>query len=231
MSELKKTIAIIGGTGGLGSALAFRWGQSGYKIILGSRNEEKAKLSAGKLNNFLDKESAKGMSNRDAANAAEIIVLTVPFSNHNAIVDEIMEVSQGKIVVDTTVPLVPPKVSRVQLPEGGSVARMTQEKFGENVRVVSAFQTIAAAELAKEESSGRLSCVNSNSGLKNEVLVCGNNVEARSCVISLVEAAGLKGWHAGPIENSVVSESLTPVLIFLNKRYKLNGSGIRIVGH
>ena len=231
MSELKKTIAIIGGTGGLGSALAFRWGKSGYKIILGSRNEEKAKLSATKLNNLMDKKSAKGMSNRDAANAAEIIVLTVPFSNHNAIVDEIMEVAQGKIVVDTTVPLVPPKVSRVQLPEGGSVARMTQEKLGKNVRVVSAFQTIAAAELAKETSSGRLSSVNSPSGLENEVLVCGNNVEARSCVISLVEAAGLKGWHAGPIDNSVVGESLTPVLIFLNKRYKLNGSGIRIVGH
>jgi len=142
-----------------------------------------------------------------------------------------MEVAQGKIVVDTTVPLVPPKVSRVQLPEGGSVARMTQEKLGKNVRVVSAFQTIAAAELAKETSSGRLSSVNSPSGLENEVLVCGNNVEARSCVISLVEAAGLKGWHAGPIDNSVVGESLTPVLIFLNKRYKLNGSGIRIVGH
>ena len=231
MLELEKTIAIIGGTGSLGSALAFRWGQSGYKIILGSRNEEKAKLSAGKLNNLLDKESAKGMSNRDAANVAEIIVLTVPFSNHNAIVDEIIEVAQGKIVVDTTVPLVPPIVSRVQLPEGGSVARMTQEKLGENVRVVSAFQTIAAAELAKGTSSGKLSCVNSHSGLENEVLVCGNNVEARSCVISLVEAAGLKGWHAGPIDNSVVGESLTPVLIFLNKRYKLNGSGIRIVGH
>ena len=231
MLELEKTIAIIGGTGGLGSALAFRWGKSGYKIILGSRNEEKAKLSATKLNNLIDKESAKGMSNRDAANAAEIIVLTVPFSNHNAIVDEIMEVAQGKIVVDTTVPLVPPKVSRVQLPEGGSVAKMTQEKLGKNVRVVSAFQTIAAAELAKETSSGRLSSVNSPSGLENEVLVCGNNVEARSCVISLVEAAGLKGWHAGPIDNSVVGESLTPVLIFLNKRYKLNGSGIRIVGH
>ena len=231
MLELEKTIAIIGGTGSLGSALAFRWGQFGYKIILGSRNEEKAKLSAGKLNNLLGKESAIGMSNRDAANTAEIIVLTVPFSNHNAIVDEIMEVAQGKIVVDTTVPLVPPKVSRVQLPEGGSVARLTQEKLGENVRVVSAFQTIAAAELAKEASSASLSCVNGHSGLENEVLVCGNNVEARSCVISLVEAAGLKGWHAGPIENSVVSESLTPVLIFLNKRYKLNGSGIRIVGH
>jgi len=231
MSDLGKTIAIIGGTGALGSALAFRWGQSGYKIILGSRNEEKAKLSAGKLNNLLGKESAIGMSNRDAANTAEIIVLTVPFSNHNAIVDEIMEVAQGKIVVDTTVPLVPPKVSRVQLPEGGSVARQTQEKLGKNVRVVSAFQTIAAAELAKEASSASLSCVNGHSGLENEVLVCGNNVEARSCVISLVEAAGLKGWHAGPIDNSVVGESLTPVLIFLDKRYQMNGSGIRIVGY
>jgi len=231
MSELEKTIAIIGGTGGLGSALAFRWGKSGYKIILGSRNEEKAKLSATKLNNLIDKESAKGMNNRDAANTAEIIVLTVPFSNHNAIVDEIKEVAQGKIVVDTTVPLVPPKVSRVQLPEGGSVARMTQEKLGKNVHVVSAFQTIAAAELGKEKFSGILSSGNSPSGLENEVLVCGNNVEARSCVISLVEAAGLKGWHAGPIDNSVVSESLTPVLIFLNKRYQMNGSGIRIVGH
>jgi hypothetical protein len=231
MSDLGKTIAIIGGTGALGSALAFRWGQSGYKIILGSRNEDKAKLSASKLNNLLGKESAKGLSNRDAANASEIIVLTVPFSNHNAIVDEIMEVAQGKIVVDTTVPLVPPKVSRVQLPEGGSVARQTQEKLGKNVRVVSAFQTIAAAELATETSRESLSGGNGHSSLENEVLVCGNNVEARSCVISLVEAAGLKGWHAGPIDNSVVSESLTPVLIFLNKRYQMNGSGIRIVGH
>ena len=231
MSDLGKTIAIIGGTGAMGSALAFRWGQSGYKIILGSRNEDKAKLSASKLNNLLGKESAKGLSNRDAANTSEIIVLTVPFSNHNAIVDEIMEVAQGKIVVDTTVPLVPPKVSRVQLPEGGSVARQTQEKLGKNVRVVSAFQTIAAAELATETSSARLSGGNGHSSLENEVLVCGNNVEARSCVISLVEAAGLKGWHAGPIDNSVVSESLTPVLIFLNKRYQMNGSGIRIVGH
>ena len=231
MSDVKQTIAVIGGTGGLGSALAFRWGQAGYKIIIGSRNAEKALLSAAKLNERLGRTSASGLSNRDAANAAGIIVLTVPFSNHKTIVEEIMEAAQGKIVVDTTVPLVPPIVSRVQLPEGGSVARMTQEKLGENVRVVSAFQTIAAAELAKEASSASLSCVNGHSGLENEVLVCGNNVEARSCVISLVEAAGLKGWHAGPIENSVVSESLTPVLIFLNKRYKLNGSGIRIVGY
>ena len=231
MSEIKEStpdvpsaldissIAIIGGTGGMGSALAWCWGRAGYKIFIGSRNAEKAELAAEKLNTTLGLNIASGLSNQEAASVVEIIVLTVPFANHEAIVDEIAEAAQGKIVVDTTVPLVPLKVSRVQLPEGGSVAKKTQERLGKNVRVVSAFQTIAAAELAKDKK------------LEDEVLVCGNNVEARTCVISLVEAAGLKGWHAGPIDNSVVSESLIPVLIFLNKRYQMEGSGIRIVGH
>ena len=231
MSEIKEStpdvpaaldissIAVIGGTGGMGSALAWCWGRAGYKIFIGSRNAEKAELAAEKLNTTLGLNIASGLSNQEAASVVEIIVLTVPFANHEAIVDEIAEAAQGKIVVDTTVPLVPLKVSRVQLPEGGSVAKKTQERLGKNVRVVSAFQTIAAAELAKDNK------------LEDEVLVCGNNVEARTCVISLVEAAGLKGWHAGPIDNSVVSESLIPVLIFLNKRYQMEGSGIRIVGH
>jgi NADPH-dependent F420 reductase len=213
------SIAVIGGTGGLGSALAWCWGRAGFKIFIGSRNAEKAELAAEKLNTTLGLNIASGLSNQEAASVVEIIVLTVPFANHEAIVDEIAEAAQGKIVVDTTVPLVPLKVSRVQLPEGGSVAKKTQERLGKNVRVVSAFQTVAAAELAKDKK------------LEDEVLVCGNNVEARTCVISLVEAAGLKGWHAGPIDNSVVSESLIPVLIFLNKRYQMEGSGIRIVGH
>jgi hypothetical protein len=231
MSEIKEStpdvpaaldissIAVIGGTGGMGSALAWCWGRAGYKIFIGSRNAEKAELAAEKLNTTLGLNIASGLSNQEAASVVEIIVLTVPFANHEAIVDEIAEAAQGKIVVDTTVPLVPLKVSRVQLPEGGSVAKKTQERLGKNVRVVSAFQTVAATELAKDKK------------LEDEVLVCGNNVEARTCVISLVEAAGLKGWHAGPIDNSVVSESLIPVLIFLNKRYQMEGSGIRIVGH
>ena len=219
MSEIKQSIAVIGGTGGLGSALALRWGQAGYKIVIGSRNAEKAELAAAKLNERFGKVTVCGLSNQEAARVADIIVLTVPFSNHCAIVEEIADVAQGKIVVDTTVPLVPPKVSRVQLPEGGSIAKQAQDWLGKNVRVVSAFHTVSAEALAGDRK------------LEGEVLVCGNNVDARTCVISLVEAAGLKGWHAGPIDNSVVSESLTPVLIFLNKRYQMNGSGIRIVGH
>ena len=219
MNDLTKVIAVIGGTGGLGSALAFRWGNAGYKILIGSRNNEKASVSAQKLNDRLGKEVASGYNNREASKLAEIIVLTIPFPNHSDIIEEIKDEAQGKIVVDTTVPLIPPKVSRVQLPENGSVAKLAQEKLGQNVRLVSAFQNVAATALE------------SNEPLEGEVLVCGNDVEARSTVISIVEAAGLKGWHAGPIDNSVVTESLTPILIFLNKRYKLNGSGIRIVEH
>ena len=219
MSNFEKTIAVIGGTGGLGSALAFRLGKTGYKIFIGSRTEIKAQNSAKKLNIRLGKEIVSGYVNLQAAKKAEVIILTIPFSNHTEIIEEIKEEVQGKIVVDTTVPLIPPKVSRVQLPSGGSAAKLAQEKLGQNVRLVSAFQNVAATSLE------------SGDNVKGEVLVCGNNVDARSEVISLIESIGLKGWHAGPIDNSVVTESLTPVLIFLNKRYKLGGSGISIVEH
>ena len=217
MTEFDQTIAVIGGTGDLGSALTLRWSNAGYRIIIGSRDEDKAQAAASKFNKSLGKDFVRGMTNLEAARYSEIIVLTIPFSNHQAIVEEISQAAQGKIVVDTTVPLVPPKVSRVQLPEFGSIAKRTQEKLGNNVKVVSAFQTVAAASI-----SGDLITA-------SEVLVCGNNVEARERVIGLVKSAGLKAWHAGPIDNSVVSESMTSILIFLNKHYQMHGAGIRIV--
>ena len=217
MTEFDQTIAVIGGTGDLGSALTMRWSNAGYRIIIGSRDEDKAPAVASKINQSLGKEFVRGMTNLEAARSAEIIVLTVPFSNHQAIVEEISQAAQGKIVVDTTVPLVPPKVSRVQLPEFGSIAKRTQEKLGNNVKVVSAFQTVAAASISGDTITA------------SEVLVCGNNVEARERVIDLVKSAGLKAWHAGPIDNSVVSESMTSILIFLNKHYQIHGAGIRIV--
>ena len=217
MTEFDQTIAVIGGTGDLGSALTMRWSNAGYRIIIGSRDEDKAQAAASKFNKSLGKDFVRGMTNLEAARSAEIIVLTVPFSNHQAIVEEISQAAQGKIVVDTTVPLVPPKVSRVQLPEFGSIAKRPQEKLGNNVKVVSAFQTVAAASISGDATTA------------SEVLVCGNNVEARERVIDLVKSAGLKAWHAGPIDNSVVSESMTSILIFLNKHYQIHGAGIRIV--
>jgi NADPH-dependent F420 reductase len=143
----------------------------------------------------------------------------VPFASHEATIESVREAVQGKIFVDTTVPLMPPKVMRVQLPEGGSAAKIAQQMLGENVRVVSAFHNIAAAHLFDDhvaESAG-------------DVLVCGNDPAAREVVIGLCSDMGMQAWHAGAIDNSAVPEALTSVLIFLNKKYQLKGAGIRIV--
>jgi NADPH-dependent F420 reductase len=219
LSEHRPSIAILGGTGALGTGLARRWAGAGHAILIGSREAAKAEAAASAVLDLLPGADISGLANLAAAEAAEIVVLTVPFAHHDAIVDEIAPVVEGKILVDATVPLVPPKVSVVQLPEGGSVARATQERLGDGVRVVSAFQTVAAAHLADTGHT-----------MDSDVLVCGNDAEARSAVIELVEAAGLRGWHAGRIENSTVSEALTSVMIFLNRRYKIDGAGIRITG-
>ena len=124
---------------------------------------------------------------------------------------------QGKILVDATVPLIPPKVARVQLPDEGSAGQIAQALLGDDVKVVSAFQNVAAGHLQEGH------------GMDCDVLVCGNNKEARAEVIGLVEAAGLRGLHAGSINNAAAVESMTSLLIFINKQYKTH-AGIRITG-
>lgn len=219
MSDTDSQIAIIGGTGSLGSGLALNWARAGYEVIIGSREESKALLAAKEITSKVTAAKVTGASNRDAAMAGSIVVLTVPYAHHRAIIEQIREAVQGKIVVDTTVPLVPPKVARVQLSEDWPIARTTQTILGTEVRVVSAFHNVAAAHLREP-----------NPEEDGDVLVFGNNNDAREVVISLAEALGLKAWHAGSIHNSVVGESLTSVLIFLNKRYDIDGAGIRITG-
>ena len=157
------------------------------------------------------------MENSAAAAAGEIVVMTVPFSNHRPTLEAVRDAVQGKIFVDVTVPLVPPKVSRVQMPPEGSAGKLAQEILGPEVQVVSAFQNVAADHLADFEHDP--DC---------DVLVAGNAVAAREQVVELVEACGMKGWHVGPIDNAAVAEALTSVLIFMNKRYKSTGAGIRI---
>ena len=218
MSKKELTIAVIGGTGGLGSALALRWSQAGYNIFIGSRNKGKANLAADNLNKILGNKTAFGLSNSEAANSAEIIVLAVPFSNHKKIIEEISEAAQGKIVVDTTVPLMPPKVARVQLPPEGSAGLITQQLLGENVRVVSAFQNIAADSLPGDAP---ITC---------DVLVTGDSKDAREAVIQIARASGMRAWHAGPLANSVAAEAMTSLLIHLNKQFPGAHTGIKITG-
>ena len=190
---------------------------AGHKVVIGSRSSGKACDAAAEIRRSARNESVSGKNNQAAA--ADVVVLTVPFVHHRSTPTEITDTVQGKLVVDTTFPLVPPKVARIQQSDEWPIARMTQQTLGENVRVVSAFQNVAAAHLRDGIGAD-----------EGDVLVFGNDKDAREIVVSLADDLGLKAWHAGWIDNSVIGEALTSVLIFLNKRYKIDGAGIRITG-
>ena len=220
MSEVKKTIAVLGGTGKEGGGLALRWAHRGHPVIIGSRTAERAEEAAAEMRATLsDTANLRGLANVDAAAAADIVVLAVPFAAQQSTVSDIASQLAGKILIDVTVPLVPPKVSRVQLPEGGSAVEAVQKLLGEGVRVVSAFQNISAHHLTKLDEE-----------VECDVLVCADDADAAEEVVALAQEIGLTAWNAGPLCNSVVSEALTSVLISLNRRYKVPGSGIRITG-
>jgi NADPH-dependent F420 reductase len=208
-----KIVAVIGGTGKLGAALARRWAKAGCRVIIGSRAADSASKAAAELGHGLT-----GMSNADAAKAADLIVVTVPFAAQAATLADIAPHVKGKIVVDTTVPLMPPKVMQVQLPAEGSAAVRAQNLLGPDVIMVSAFHNVAAHKLATDET---IAC---------DVLVFGNDKAARSEVISLAGKAGLRGLHGGALVNSAAAEALTSILIFMNKAYSVDGAGIQITG-
>jgi NADPH-dependent F420 reductase len=207
------TVAVIGGTGKLGSAIARRLAKAGRKVIIGSRSAQSAAAAATELG-F----GVTGLANADAAVAGSIVIVTVPFAAHESTLAEIAPHVGGKIVIDTTVPLVPPKVMRVQLPPDGSAAQRTQKLLGPAVRVVSAFHNVAAHKLATDAD------------IQCDVLVFGDDKSARTEAVALVEQTGLRGIHGGALANSAAAEALTSVLIFINKTYQVDGAGILITG-
>ena len=206
-------IAIIGGTGKLGSALGWRLARAGYPVILGSRSAEGAQAKATALGHGI-----LGATNVDAAVTGDIVIVTVPFAAQAATYAEIRSHVSGKIVVDTTVPLVPPKVMRVQLPPEGSAAALAAATLGEDVRMTSAFHNVAAHKLAQDIA---VAC---------DILVFGDEKDARTEVVKLADAAGLRGVHAGALVNSAAAEAMTSLLIFINKTYQVDGAGIAITG-
>jgi 8-hydroxy-5-deazaflavin:NADPH oxidoreductase len=215
-----KTVAVLGGTGNEGPGLARQWAKSGrYKVIIGSRQAEKAERVATELNEKLGQNLLQGMTNEDAARAADLCVLTVPYSAQGPTLTQLRDVLQGKILVDVTVPLKPPKVSHVYIPPGGSAGQEAQAILGEGVRVVSAFQNISSTHLS--ENHDHIDC---------DVLICGDDKDAKAEVIALAEAADMRGIDAGPLQNAVVVEGLTAVLIGINIRHKVKGAGIKITG-
>ena len=215
MPERHYTIAVLGGTGNQGYGLALRWGMAGHKVLIGSRDASRAAEAASEIND----PNVTGTDNESAAAAADIVVLTVPYGAQQPTLESIKPHLAGKILVDVTVPLVPPKVMRVQMPEEGSAAERAQDIVGSDVRVVSAFQNVSAEHL--RDPAHTIDC---------DVLVSGDDKDAREVVVQLAQDASMKAWHVGGLPNAAAAEALTSLLIFINKRYKIPGAGIRITG-
>ena len=212
-------IAVLGGTGKEGSGLAMRWAKAGYAVIIGSRRAEKAQRVAAELNEKLGDDYIRGLPNAAAAAEGDLIVLTVPYSAHRATLEPLRAQLAHKILIDVTVPLQPPAVTTVHLPAGGAAALEAQSLLGPEVKVVAAFQNISARRLGKLEAA--IDC---------DVLVCGDDDDAKAQALTLADEAGMRGLDAGPLANAVAVEALTPVLLYINKRYRAKGAGLRITG-
>lgn len=221
-SNTMPSIGIVGGTGDLGRGLALRLAKAGHPLIIGSRSAEQAVASAQAVaavlaDRGITHPTISGADNVATAQQGDIVFVTVPFGAHQPTLDSIRDDVQGKVVVDVTVPLVPPKVARVQLPAEGSAGQIAQALLGEGVHVVSAFQNVAAAHL---QADMEIPC---------DVLVTGNDKPARQTVIDLIESMGMRGFHAGLINNAAAAEALTSILININKQYKTH-AGLRLTG-
>ena len=219
-------IAILGGTGEQGFGLALRLAKS-YEIIIGSRRREKAEESAESIKKILSSKGIPckgvvGMENREASREGDIVILSIPYEYILSTVRDLREELRGKIVVSIGVPLadvIGDKPTRVVLPPQGSVAEMVQEYLKDS-KVVSAFQNVSAKVL--ESIDEPVDC---------DILVCGDDEESKGKVIEVINSIeGCRGIDCGGLEMSRYIEQITPILIGLNIKYKLKGSGIRITG-
>jgi len=216
MSEVLPTVGILGGTGKEGSGLALRWAQNGYALIIGSRSVEKAEEAARLLKEKVPGVQVRGTDNNEAARAGDIVVLTVPHEAQLSTLEGVKAELQGKVLVDATARV---DWRHPRPPEGKAAARMAQELLGPEVRVVAAFQNIPASALVRPEQK-----------LESDVLVCGDDPQARADVVRLAEGAGMDAYEAGGLDNGIVVEGLTALIIAMNKRYKSNACGIRMTG-
>jgi NADPH-dependent F420 reductase len=211
-------IGIVGGTGREGRGLGVRWAKAGHDVFIGSRQSDKGVAKAAEFAEEFGV-SLHGGDNVAACKHAELIVVTVPYSAHRATFESIRDAVGEKIVVDITVPLQPPKVRSVNLPEGQAAALEARGYLDEGARLVAALHHISSEHLSDPDHE--FDC---------DVLVCGDDKDARATVISAVGDLGLRGVDAGVLRNAIALESLTPVLLHINRRYKSVGSGIRITG-
>lgn len=214
------TLSILGGTGKEGTGLALRWAHAHYAVIIGSRDRARAEAAAEAINERLGRDGVvHGMTNVEAAAAGDIAVLSVPYAAHRATLESVKDALNGKILIDVSVPLDPEHRRRVRLPAGGSAGAEAQELLGDGVKVVSAFQNISFNHLH-----------DLNTPVECDVIITGNDAEAKQQVIALAEAIGTRAFDGGRIENAVAAESLVATLLNISARHKLANAGIRITG-
>jgi NADPH-dependent F420 reductase len=216
MKSAKPVIAVLGGTGNEGPGLAMRWANAGYKVIIGSRQKEKAENTASELNMKLEIDTISGMQNEDAARTADINVLTVVAKAHQAAVAGLKDALQGKILVDATARLSFPDLTP---PAPPSAAEISQKILGSSVRVVAAFQNVPAHALRKLDES-----------VPTTVLVCSDDKKAADDVVQLARDASMKAYYAGKLANAITIEGMTSILINLNKQYKVKDASFGITG-
>lgn len=213
-----QSIAVIGGTGDLGGGLAMACARSGLTVYIGSRDAARAEAAAAEIS-AVTGSAVEGSDNLTCAQKADIVVVTVPFASQVSTLESIAEVVSGKIVLDTTVPLVPPRVARVQMPPEGSAANRAAAVLGGNARLVTGFHSVSAQKLRAGEK------------VDGDVLLFSDDTAARDVIAALADRIGLRGVHAGPLANSVAAEAMTSVLIGINKRYGVpEGAGIVVTG-
>jgi 8-hydroxy-5-deazaflavin:NADPH oxidoreductase len=213
--ENQFTVAIVGGTGNLGGALAVRLGAPGVKIIIGSRDAEKAKKAVETLKPGLRGGEIEGLTNQAAVKSADFVVIAVPYEGHAQMVSDLKGQLAGKIVIDTVVPLDRGKPS---VPPAGSALQEAQQILGGEAPVVGALHNVSAVDLSD---------VNAPLG---DVLVCGDNAEAKQRVMEIIKRIGARAFDGGPAGNAYVIEGLTGVIIYLNRKYKSKHGSIKIVG-
>ena len=222
-AKLQKKVApmklgLVGGTGREGTGLSVRWAKAGHAVAVGSRDAARAAEKARELSDAAGV-TIRGGDNRSVIEDADVVVLCVPYGAHTETLRELKADLAGKLVIDITVPLAPPKVREVHLPQGTSAAQEAAEILGPDVKLVATLHHVSSSHLG--DHSHQFAC---------DVLVCGDDLASKDTTIKLVSELGLRAFDAGPLCNAVALESLTPVLLYLNKRYHSDGAGIRVIG-
>ena len=217
-----RPIAVLGGTGPEGFGLALRWAKAGETVIIGSRDVQRARDAADKIKQRTSRANVSGDDNTTACGAADLLVLTIPFEGHAALLKQLKPaIRPGSIVIDTTVPLAASVGGRATRTLGvwqGSAAQETAELVPKGISVVAAFHNVGAELL---NADGPVDC---------DVIVCSDDPNASQIVRNLAKKIpGVRALDGGKLENARIVEQITALLIGLNIRHK-GHSGIRITG-